>query len=87
MPLRQVGQFVHRLQLDGTFDSICLHCFCTAVRSKQERTLELEEKFHRCDPATLRRLELFNSGYTRAMHTGRIVELDEIGGTSRCTNP
>ncbi len=48
-------QFVHRLNLDGTVDSICRDCFVTVATSSFESTLEREERRHRCDPLLLER--------------------------------
>ena len=48
-------QFVHRLNVDGTVDSICRDCFVTVATSISEITLQREERSHRCDPSLLER--------------------------------
>ena len=42
--------FKHRANPDGTYDSICLRCFCTAVRRVKQEALESQESLHSCDP-------------------------------------
>jgi hypothetical protein len=46
----------HRLNRDGSFDSICIHCFATIASSRREQDLELAERNHICDPDTLKRI-------------------------------
>ena len=42
--------FVHRLNDDGTTDSICSNCFATvATAAVSESVLEREEQKHKCD--------------------------------------
>jgi hypothetical protein len=48
-------QFVHRLNADGTIDSICRDCFITVVTAVSESVLEREERKHNCDPWLLER--------------------------------
>ena len=43
-------QFVHRLNEDGTIDSICRECFVTIATAASNGELEREERKHRCDP-------------------------------------
>lgn len=59
------GNFAHRPNVDGTFDSICRACFRTIVRSEKEESLPSYECVHQCVPTTfaandkaLRQLEL-----------------------------
>jgi hypothetical protein len=42
-------QFVHRLNNDGTIDSICCDCFITAATATSKSALEREERMHKCD--------------------------------------
>ena len=48
-------QFVHRLNDDGTIDSICRECFVTVASVLAGNELEREERKHRCDPALVER--------------------------------
>ncbi len=48
-------QFVHRLNDDGTIDSICRECFVTVATAVSESALEREERKHICDPLLLER--------------------------------
>ena len=41
-------EFAHRINRDGTADSICLYCFMTAASSPEESTLEKAELTHAC---------------------------------------
>jgi hypothetical protein len=43
-------QFIHRLNDDGTVDSICCDCFVTVVTAISKSDLEQEERKHTCDP-------------------------------------
>ena len=43
--------FPHRINSDGTIDSICNHCFVTVGTSTTESDLELFESSHVCEPA------------------------------------
>src|SRR5512133_1301541 len=45
------GSFSYRHNLDGTWDSICLHCFMTAASSPLEDELQILEQLHICSPA------------------------------------
>jgi hypothetical protein len=42
-------QFIHRLNDDGTIDSICRDCFVTVANSISRTELEREEEKHVCD--------------------------------------
>ncbi len=48
-------QFVHRLNEDGTIDSICRDCFITVATAVSASVLEREEREHNCDPWLLER--------------------------------
>jgi hypothetical protein len=41
--------FAHRLNEDGSYDSICRVCFAAVVRSKPESELAQYEKAHDCE--------------------------------------
>ncbi len=42
-------EFAHRLNADGTFDSICMSCFLTIGSAESDPALEAQEKMHRCN--------------------------------------
>lgn len=48
-------QFTHRLNDDGTIDSICRDCFTTVATAKSGPALEDEEHRHCCDAYLLER--------------------------------
>ena len=49
------AEYTHRLNDDGTFDSICLHCFHTITTANSEPELVFGEAQHSCPPdSTLR---------------------------------
>lgn len=43
------GEFAHRVNLDGTIDSICLYCFRTVATSHDEPALLFHQAHHVCD--------------------------------------
>ena len=45
--------FPHRRNRDGTYDSICVHCFATVGTGKTEDELLEAEKLHVCDEELL----------------------------------
>ena len=47
------SQFHHRLNADGTVDSICLRCFLTAARADIGSDLQELEAAHQCDSKEL----------------------------------
>lgn len=55
MPQPYTLQFLHRLNDDGSIDSICRECFATVATSTSEASLELEELSHACDPRLIER--------------------------------
>ena len=46
-------EFSHRMNKDGTTDSICPRCFITVGRSTWEAELDRMEAAHTCDPVRL----------------------------------
>jgi hypothetical protein len=44
--------FPHRRNPNGTFDSICPHCYRTIATEKSEYRLAEAEQTHRCFPDT-----------------------------------
>ena len=47
------SQFAHRINDDGTVDSICRDCFVTVATESSESDLERDERDHSCDPALI----------------------------------
>jgi hypothetical protein len=48
-------QFIHRLNEDGTIDSICRDCFVTIATEVSASVLERAEGGHKCDPWLIER--------------------------------
>jgi hypothetical protein len=46
-------KYPHRVNLDGSWDSICPHCFLTIAHSKTESGLAALERVHVCNSAFL----------------------------------
>jgi hypothetical protein len=44
------GSYYYRQNRDGTWDSICLHCFLTAARTSKKEELADLEALHHCSP-------------------------------------
>jgi len=44
------GLFSYRHNPDGTWDSICLHCYMTAASTPREDELQALERLHICSP-------------------------------------
>ncbi len=42
------GEYAHRENADGTFDSICLRCFQTIASANSEMELVESERVHSC---------------------------------------
>jgi hypothetical protein len=42
------SEFHHRVNADGTVDSICLRCYLTAGSARDETALHALETAHRC---------------------------------------
>lgn len=51
-------KFAHRVNENGTLDSICRHCFITIGNSTWEADLERLETAHVCDPGWLMHFDL-----------------------------
>jgi hypothetical protein len=47
-PNYTAGNFAHRPNVDGTFDSICRVCFRIIVRSEKQEGLASYESTHEC---------------------------------------
>ena len=62
-------QFTHRLNDDGTMDSICRECFTTVATAKSSSALEPLEHKHRCDASLLER-------YKKGSGAGKIFRID-----------
>jgi hypothetical protein len=45
--------YAHRLNADGTFDSICLHCYLTVMQANTEQELAVAEAQHSCPPDSI----------------------------------
>jgi hypothetical protein len=60
--------YVHRINADGTIDSICRKCFITIASSQWEAELLRSESAHRCDSL---RLEYLNNSRNRASERDR----------------
>jgi hypothetical protein len=50
MPDRKGFLFFHRVNRDGTHDSICCGCYLTIGTTDVESSLESQEDAHVCDP-------------------------------------
>jgi hypothetical protein len=57
-----VSQYVHRLNKDRSYDSICLTCFATATSTISEEALIQGENDHTCSQYTLYRLSIMPHG-------------------------
>jgi hypothetical protein len=44
-----IPTFRHRENLDGTWDSICMHCYGMAAHTHRQSLLDAAESGHRCD--------------------------------------
>jgi hypothetical protein len=53
------ADYAHRLNDDGSFDSICLHCFHTVTTSPTEPELVFGEAQHSCPPTAVWRRKSF----------------------------
>lgn len=50
-------KFIHRINEDGSIDSICRDCFVTIATGRSRSDLELQERQHACEPMTIQRYE------------------------------
>lgn len=57
MDQASTGQFVHRENRDGTYDSICRECFATVATAGKEERLAEAEKAHVGNPGERRHFE------------------------------
>jgi hypothetical protein len=48
-----ISFYPHRINRDGTYDSICLTCFATIASARREEELKEPDRNHVCRPATL----------------------------------
>ena len=48
-------KFIHRINQDGSIDSICRDCFLTIATALSRSELEYEERQHVCEPMLLER--------------------------------
>lgn len=55
-------QFIHRLNKDGTIDSICRDCFITIATARSQSELEREERQHVCQRYLLERYKKVKTG-------------------------
>jgi len=53
--------FIHRMDPDGSVESICPVCFETVGLYEREEDLERAENAHMCDPDSLGTLAYFSS--------------------------
>jgi hypothetical protein len=58
-------KFPHRLNRDGSFDSICLKCFATVANTATEIELTAHDKTHACDHAMLCDRRLFRAPHSK----------------------
>lgn len=59
MPTLLRPQFPHRLNADGSYDSICTVCYSTVASADKEIDLAVPESAHRCDPVALYQLSQY----------------------------
>ncbi len=55
--LKERMKYAHRINEDGSLDSICPRCFITIANSTWEADLERMETAHICDPEWLSHFE------------------------------
>jgi hypothetical protein len=51
--LKSSNGFPQRKNGDGSYDSICPHCFLTVAKGRTRRELDLQERAHACSPIDL----------------------------------
>jgi len=56
--------YAHRENPDGTFDSICLHCYLTVMQANTEQALAVAEAQHSCPPDSM----LASNGVVKLLH-------------------
>ena len=57
--------FPHRLNRDGSFDSICLRCFATVANAATETELTAHDQNHICDQTMLCDRRLFRAPHSQ----------------------
>ncbi|WP_109489051.1 hypothetical protein [Occallatibacter savannae] len=50
-------KFIHRINEDGSIDSICRDCFVTIATGRSRLELAPQEQQHTCEPMTIQRYE------------------------------
>ena len=58
-------KFPHRLNRDGSYDSICLKCFATVANTQTEIELTAFDKSHACNHAMLSDRRLFRAPHSK----------------------
>jgi hypothetical protein len=53
MASQDYSTYRHRHNENGTFDSICPHCYLTVACASNEQNLFILERIHVCDPVRL----------------------------------
>ena len=53
MMTKSKNGFPHRKNRDGSYDSICPHCFLTVASGASPQELDLQERVHACLPIDL----------------------------------
>jgi hypothetical protein len=71
------SEFPHRMNKDGTIDSICPHCFVTIGCSTWEADLDRIEAAHLCEPS---RLASFSGPGRKPVAAERIPEFNHQPG-------
>ena len=61
-------KYPHRVNLDGSWDSICTRCFLTIAHCKTEKELAEVERKHVCDSSVLAERDIFR---TRVLNSER----------------
>jgi hypothetical protein len=51
--MHKLTKFAHRHNSDGSYDSICTHCYATVASAGREGALSSPESAHVCDPFAL----------------------------------
>jgi hypothetical protein len=67
------AEFAHRLNHDGTTDSICKNCYLTIATASWEADLDSAERGHKCDPTRLEYLKkAVARSHDREVSTNRV---------------
>ena len=56
----QIPFFPHRLNRDGSYDSICLQCLATVANAKTSEELDAYDMQHRCQTSSSAKKGLFS---------------------------